>query len=474
MTQIEEIQKQIQAGTLRLDLDQVHVRPDTGGEWLAIEYPCWMTCADGDLHFHFRPGLREALTDSVKELFNLERGDKEMVMISVGDCYEVSARTATGVHVLLRYVSPVPDSQWSTNFVISISTGFQRLDFPTTGMEQLTLPEVEAYLREKQRQHDAILGVEREDEVQVSAKPVRDWFKAIIPGVKLLIERETTKAVEQHPFYGELRSARRSCFIEKVLGGEFCLENKDGDIQVIYRREVGGASEAEVRQVFDGVLTAVGFMHGCHPWVGAYEHTRHGKVLERWVKPQQNLQKDPLLPMAKGRMYHAKDGSDLFIKAAEFFAGDGAEVEYFRRSLWLMRSACVKGMAFPVRLLTLCSILEGLVKPYRGPKPQGRRMTAEDQLRVRWQEPIRAMGLSWDWFEPVVESYNNFRGHLAHGFEPDRQSREFGEELNAYSRISAAIYILMAKRMEFSGELEQSQLEGKALVDLGAEFPSSD
>lgn len=466
MAQTDEIRNQIQTGTLRLDLDMVHMRPETGGEWMEIKYPCSMTCEDGSFRFHFRPGHRDALTDELKDLFHLER-DQGVVMITAEDCYEVSARTATGVHVLLRWVSPVPDSQWSTNFVLSISTGFQRLDFPATGMEQLTLPEVDAYLRNRQREHDAVLGVERDDEGQVPAKPVRDWFKALIPGVKLLIEREATKTVEQHPFYGELESARRSCFIGGVLGGEFCLENKNGDIQVIYRREVGDASEAEARQVFDGMLTAVGFMHGCHPWAGAYEYARHGKVLERWVKPQQNLQKDSLLPMAKGRMYHSKDGCDLFIKAAEFFAGDGAEVEYFRRSLWLMRSACVKGMAFPVRLLTLCSILEGLVKPYRGRKPEGRKMTKEDHLRVRWQEPVETLGLSWKWFAPVVESYNIFRGHLAHGFNPDPRPREFGEELNAYSRISAAIYILMAKRMRFSGKLERSQLEaGDSLVDL--------
>ena len=465
MAQSDEIRKQIQAGSFRLDLDMVHVRPESGGEWMVIEYPCWMTSEEGNMQVHFRPGHRDALTDAVKDMFKLDGGDQGVFMISAEDCFEVSARTATGVHVLLRWVSPVPDSQWSTNFVLSVATGFTQLDFPATGMEQLTLPEVDAYLRERQRNWDAVCGVERE-EAEAPAKPVRDWFKAIVPGVKLLIERQATKTVEQHPFYGELESLRRSCFVGEVLGGEFCLENKGGDIQVIYQREVDELSEAEVRRIFDGVLDAVGFVHGCHPWAGSYEHYLHGKVLERWIKPQRNLQKDPLLPIARGRMCHAKDGCDLFMRAAEFFAGGGSEAEYLRRSLWLMRSACVKGTAFPVRLLTLCSILEGLVKPYRGRKPEGRKMTKQDHLQVRWQEPVEALGLSWEWFAPVVESYNIFRGHLAHGFDPDPRTREFGEELNAYSRISAAIYILMAKRMGFTGKLERSQMEGKDLVDL--------
>ena len=63
MTQIDEIQKQIQAGMLRLDLDNVHVRPEGGEDWLELEYPCWMSCEGEKLLFHFRPGHRDALTD---------------------------------------------------------------------------------------------------------------------------------------------------------------------------------------------------------------------------------------------------------------------------------------------------------------------------------------------------------------------------------------------------------------------------
>lgn len=38
MAQSDEIRKQIQAGTFRLDLDRVHARPEAGVDWMPIEY----------------------------------------------------------------------------------------------------------------------------------------------------------------------------------------------------------------------------------------------------------------------------------------------------------------------------------------------------------------------------------------------------------------------------------------------------
>jgi len=58
------------------------------------------------------------------------------------------------------------------------------------------------------------------------------------------------------------------------------------------------------------------------------------------------------------------------------------------------------------------------------------------------------------------------RNQLAHGFDHDPMSRGSVAEFNAYSRFSGAIYILMGRRMGFTGQLERSQLEGDELVDL--------
>lgn len=376
--------------------------------------------------------------------------------------------SATGVHVLLRWVSPVPSNENFTNFVLSISVGFQRMDFPLNGMGQLSFPEVDAYLRKDSHEVDEAVRMGREADGQTECEhPVRDWFLAVVPGVKLLIKREGTSTVKQHPFYGELKSSSRCCFVGEVRDGEFCLENDRDDLRVIYRREVQGASLEEARRIFDGLLEAVGFTHGCHAWPAYFSHSRHSEVVEQWVKPVHKLQKDPLLPMTKSRMFISEDARNLFTMAATFFASEGETIRYYKRSLWLMRSACEKNMPFPVRLITLCSIIEGVLKRF-SPRNNGEIDPAN--LRVgdanSWRSLVGHAGLSWGDFENVYESHRAIRNQLAHGFDPSSEQLENGEEFNAYSRITGAIYILMAKRMGFTGHIERSQLEGNELVDL--------
>ncbi|MDQ8195466.1 hypothetical protein QEH59_13605 [Coraliomargarita sp. SDUM461004] len=460
MSQISDIRQQVQAGTLRLDLDYVHVRSQTG-EWHHLVFPCWISTEDGQLLFHFRAGQRNAVSPEIAQLFDLSFGGG-LVTVGSSDWLEVSARTATGVHVLLRSVSPVPHQTYSPNMVLSAAFDFGRIELPLSNMGQLSLPEVDQYLA------GTLESEEERDQIAVN-RPIRDWFQAVIPGVKLLIEPNGTSTVLQHPFHGELPSSRRCCYVGEVSGGEFCLENKDGDLEVIFRRDVDEASVEEARRIFDGILNAVGFMHGCHPWPGYFSHGRRGQTLECWVRPVSELQKGVLLPMRKSRMYFSEDGRNLFLRAAEFFSNEGEVVRYYNRSLWLMRSACDKHVAFPVRLMTLCSILEGVLKRFS-------RRYREDvdiaTLRLgdadSWRSAVDRAGLDWQEFLPVYESRQTIRNQLAHGFDPDPGNRNSAREFDAYSRISGAIYILMAKRMGFRGQLERSQLEGDDLVDLGA------
>tara|TARA_B110001469_G_scaffold90562_1_gene85999 strand:+ start:7723 stop:8784 length:1062 start_codon:yes stop_codon:yes gene_type:complete len=348
------------------------------------------------------------------------------------------------------------------NLVLSVAFSFQRIEFPVSTMQQLSLGEVDRYLA-------GVLEPMEEADEAGSSRPSRDWFHAIIPNVKLLIELQGTSTVLQHPFHGELPSSSRCCYVGEVCGGEFCLENKNGDLEVFFRREVGEASVEEAHRVFEGILNAVGFMHGCHPWAGYFSHGRRGQTLECWVRPASELQKVPLLPMRKNRMYFSENGRNLFLRAAEFFASEGEAVSYYKRSLWLMRLASGSGSASPVHLMALCSILEGVLKRFsrryhEGSDPANLRLGDLDA----WRAAVRRAELDWDEFETVYQSHQAIRNQLAHGFDPDSSNRDVGEELNAYSRISAAIYILMARRMGFRGQLERSQLESRDLVDLGA------
>ena len=71
-----------------------------------------------------------------------------------------------------------------------------------------------------------------------------------------------------------------------------------------------------------------------------------------------------------------------------------------------------------------------------------------------------ASGLPWDnFFDAIFDSFTAFRNDLAHGFRITPDSDSSLNILDAYSRISAGIYALMAKRMGYCGRMPRSLLE---------------
>jgi len=90
-----------------------------------------------------------------------------------------------------------------------------------------------------------------------------------------------------------------------------------------------------------------------------------------------------------------------------------------------------------------------------------------------WQKTVERLRLDWTGlFESVHESWNIFRNPLAHGFreEPEHSSETM---FNAYSRISGAIYILLARDIGYSGAMAASILENKTtLLEPMPELPS--
>ncbi len=142
--------------------------------------------------------------------------------------------------------------------------------------------------------------------------------------------------------------------------------------------------------------------------------------------------------------------SRIICKAAEFFGHDSHEANVLTRTLWLLREACRGGMAFEIRLITLCSLLEGLIH-----RLENQVISGEDKKSLtrveKWQAIVAGMGLPWnEVYALVFESWDFYRHPLAHGFQ-QREDDNPQVTFQAYSGITAAIYILMAKQMGFRG-----------------------
>jgi hypothetical protein len=368
----------------------------------------------------------------------------------------ISARTAENLHLELEGVPPVPHPHQTFNFTVHhYHFKVESIAFPAEELDTLTGSELQQLLSSIQPEGTSETSTENHEP--------EDEIFAILPNIELRLRFDNTGTTTRHPFCGELDSSSRNCFFGQVGGGEFCLEDRDGDLRVYFRRPMalnanGGLSAG---QIFDGILTVVGYIHGAHPWPYYRQHRADHRIIERRMRAPQNCQRAGLPPMTESRMMLGEDGRNLFLRAVEFFAAGTETAQYYSRILWLMREANYEGMAYELRLLALCSILEGVAKRQ---SPGGRLGTPIES----WQATIENAGLAWDsWFIHVYESWLAYRNPSAHGFDPPgAQGQPSGDLLNAYSRITAAIYILMAKQMGFSGTMEASLLENLRTVSV--------
>lgn len=448
----EEILRAVQDGSLRLELDAVSIiapdRPVT-----AVPFRFSVTVADQRFLCRWRLQPGQEVPDELASLVS----SPNRSISSAADAYEIIGRTEKGIAVRLTGVRPYPSTTHYGSGATHYESNFDQLHFPAEGSDALNTEQHLARLNAVGGVPDSAVVPDRKGE------PEEDLL-AIIPAVELQILQPGTETRVLHPLFGETFHLQSNCFLGEVLGGKFCLEAKKGELFVHFRRPVAAAVNVpSAHTVFEGVLAALGYTHGCHPWPIFQEHRIDLRVVERWIRPYANRSTRVQLPIEAGRLATA-DGERLFQCAAKFFAGGGDEVATFRRALWLMREATRHGMAFEIRLITLCSIFEGLMHMLAKTV-----LTADEEKLVRsqrWSRLIIQLGLPWDnVFEKAFESWQFYRHPLAHGFK--RPSGETNATVfHAYSRLSAAIHILMAKRMGFVGHLDISPMESAATVEL--------
>jgi hypothetical protein len=385
--------------------------------------------------------------------------DASARVLTPPDYLAIVALTDKGVPVRLEDVVP-RFSREHSNFVNRggavehYEVTFHKLTVLPMGMEGLAPAERRAEL--------LALGVNKTDESLVLSEEIEEAFSALIPDIKLELGNSGVTTTTKHPFRSrEGYSSDTRCFTGKILGGEYCLEQTDsGDLAIGFRRtNRSGEATPPIKKVFEALATSVGLLHSCNPWPYYYAHWLDGQLMERWIKAPSDCRRDCLEPTRVS--IFDDNATRLFDAAAGFFANGGADAEHYRRALWLMREACRKGAAFEVRLLTLCSVLEGVAK---------RHTKSGEQIgdKSSWKKAIEQAGIKWDnEFDVIYKDYYAYRNKLAHGFDPHpSEDSEPGIVFDTYSRITAGIYILMAKRMGFTGTLWRSRLEGDATISL--------
>jgi hypothetical protein len=469
---IKELAQILRTEGGRVELDQFVFHP-TGGGAIPVAWPAAVEVFGGEFRLDLRIPSGAQLPAALAPL--LELGHDGPRLVTSADCYRITARTADGVAVTLERVLPKPHHTNTTTHYRRCRVGFTRLALPAEGIDAMDSAEIRAML-------DALPAPTAPAPAATPAAepaahvPEEDLF-ALIPQVHLRIRNNGTDTTVRHPFLGELRSSKSNCFVGQVDGGTFCLhEDEAGDLAVYYRRAIDCRSARHATtQVFDGILAAVGYTHGCHPWPFYREHRRHHRVVERWLKAPDECQRHGLLPMQDGHLAHSPEARRLFIAVADFFAAASEEALAYKRALWLMHETCPRHLAFEVRILTLCSLLEGVIH-----RLEARLLTNDERARhdaggltrpQKWLRILDLLGLPWaDAFERVYRSWDDYRHPLAHGFH-ERVADDSGPAFNAYSRLTAALHVLLAREAGYAGPIAKSILEGGEMVVIPAPRP---
>jgi hypothetical protein len=266
-SRVKELVGEIRKGSVRIDLDEIRIWGPTG-EMDAVPFPFMIEVENGEMTCRWRVQPDQEIPAVLQALLL----PKKHSVATAADHYRIEAKTETGLKVQLNYVSPFP-SRTSYGDGSSIwSTDVNHVDLVASDLETLNSAQIFARLTSSTVPAEAVPG----------HQPSERLF-AIIPGVPIRVRSGSIDSVAKHPILGEVHSPAIPCNAGGLLGGTFCVESRDGDLWIYFERDLDSKYDSLpiAKKVFDGILNAIGFTHGCHPLPFYYEHNRDHVIVER-------------------------------------------------------------------------------------------------------------------------------------------------------------------------------------------------
>lgn len=275
-------------------------------------------------------------------------------IIKPSDCWKFAARVEGRLGIFTDRLTPAPRRR--------IGDRVQTLTFKVDAVDM------------------EIKGVDRQTtnqfRTQFGQPPLKDakrriGFFAQIPKTDLMFLNAITETTVKHPFLGAVGSSSRiDTYLAETKDFEFCLVERDGDLHVHARSLPGysGRNRVEDKRLMQGLLTAIGFTHGVHPWPCRQKAWLNGRLWLNRVQVPEPRAHSRYCPFPRGHAMGIKEnnpklGVGLSISlAAEYFGSGGSLAETVASLLHLYREATDSDTHFRLGTHALCSILEGLVR----------------------------------------------------------------------------------------------------------------
>ena len=155
-----------------------------------------------------------------------------------------------------------------------------------------------------------------------------------------------------------------------MLGWDYGLVEREGDLHVHFlsKPEHQSLGEEHDWQLFHALLQAVAFTHARHAWPFSVEYRRDGKLLAERIQLNDGVANSPHTPFTERLAFNnlTQSAPWKFEKALqdafEFFSCDTKLGRESENLLFILREATNRGVPKRISLLSLCSLLESLVR----------------------------------------------------------------------------------------------------------------
>jgi hypothetical protein len=337
------------------------------------------------------------------------------------------------------------------------------------------------------------------------ACPVRVTFQAVLLDFKLLDHNGGTETTTKNAFLGESSRSKSDTFHGKLRGWEFGLIERDGDLHVHLVSEDEYQSEGEHHDwlLFSAFLNAIAFTHGQHAWPFTVEHRRDGKLLLDRIQLDNEVAATPHAPFTEALAFGNAVGGpawsfrEALEKAHVFFSTKSKLARECETILYILREASSRGVPRRITLLSLCSLLESLVRVIYEERIElektvetGEFQTAKQEIlkdlrernqprwkrliailsnaepvnnRLRFGAVIEHLGLTpQDKWQELYGLWSKFRNPISHRMSQNNDSDpSVQEDLLAESKLAGAINCMILKLMNYAGPVRLSTYEDK-------------
>jgi hypothetical protein len=329
-------------------------------------------------------------------------------------------------------------------------------------------------------------------------------FDATLREFQLIAFNGGTTLTAKNDFLGESPAGSKlDTFHGEFQGWRFALIQNEKDLDVYFwaQPEYKSTGEEDDQRLFRAFLDAVAFTHGQHALPFLTEYRRDGKLVLDRVHLTSDVARTPHAPFAERLHWNAHTGrlkwglSEPLEKAYRFFRSRSKLSGEVTHLLYLFREASASGVPKRITLLSLCGLLESLIRViYEEEITLGKANEAAEFQRVKKEicdelikknqavyQRLAAIVINVDpvnirmRFDAVVEHlglkpqakwqelyclWSKFRNPVSHRMsKADEPDGSLKDDLVAESRIAGAINCMILKLMSYSGYVRLSAYE---------------